>query len=239
MHLENILEEHLDNITEKYGSFVDTICTIIEDKGVSPEALRLYLLNVCAFTNSYNIGLMSDKKHELAKQVSIIDIFNFLSIECSSFLNYGIYEKIMKKYGIKEDREELKYSEHLKDFINRHNISEFVKISPRLNKHMTNTTKLVLKFDIETTCTLAKMSGLEKCIAKILRVDPITLQIVDIDDGCVEVTFLIPVSVAGALFTQDTGLTPEQEDELQATSVVWLKCKSFSVTLTIDSETKG
>ena len=213
-----------------YASYVDCLRCIIEEERLSPEALRSYLLSVPAFSKSFKVqkmALLSDHKSELMKQATITDIFNFLSTEYASFLNYGIFEKIIKKYNISTDQEELKYSDHLKAYIEKYKISEFLMINPLL-KHKENSKKLTLKFDIENTCTLARVDELKKIIAKILKLKPSTLHIVDIEDGCVVVTFNIPTFVADVLFTPDTLFVPQQQDELRAASVLWLKCNGYT-----------
>lgn len=88
--------------------------------------------------------------------------------------------------------------------------------------------KLILKYDIETSCNLAKVYNFKRRIAKILGLLPSALHILDIKDGCVVVTFLIPASVADDLFTPDTVFTSEQEEELRAESVLWLKCNGHT-----------
>ncbi len=41
-------------------------------------------------------------------------------------------------------------------------------------------------------------------------------------------TFLIPASVADAIFTPDTTFTSQQKDELRAASILWLKCNGYT-----------
>ena len=85
--------------------------------------------------------------------------------------------------------------------------------------------ELILKYDIENTCRLAKIDTLKKFIAKIMDdLNPSALQIVDIEDGCVILTFLIPASVADAIFTPTKVFTQQQEEEFQSASILWLKC---------------
>ena len=233
MDLEFILEKNLKEIIRKYASYVDCLCSIIEEKGVSPKSLRLFLLSLPVSTRSYQgqkLTLLSDKKDELEEAKTITDIFIFLTTEWASFLNYDIFQDIIKNYNISEDQERLKYPEHLKAYIEKHKISEFVKINPLL-KQMTGSKELVLKCDIENTCRLAKLVELKKVVAEILDINPSTLHIVDIKDGCIVVTFLLPASVANAIFTPDTVFTPQQKDELRAASVLWLECNGYTLNI--------
>ncbi len=224
----------LKEIIKKYGSYVDTLRAIIEEKGVSPEALQSYLLTLSATSESYKgqkLTLLSDKETELEKCQTITAIFKFLITKCASFLNYEVFQSILEHYKVVEDQEILQYRKKLHAYIYKHKISEFVKINPLL-KHRNGSKELTLKYDIETTCNLAKVGELTKLIAEILDLSPSALHIVDIEDGCVVVTFLIPASVADAIFTPNTVFTSQQEGELQAASVLWLKCNGYTLDFT-------
>ena len=231
MDLKFVLEQNLKAITRKFASYVDCVRTCIEEKGVTPEALSSFLMSLSAFSSSYKgekLALMSERKSELKQANTIIDIFDLLITEYSSFLNYDIFQDLLAKYKIKEeDREELKYHEHLKEYIEKHKVSEFVKINPLL-KDKVGFKELTLKYDIKYTSTLAKVVELKKFIAEIMDLNPSALHIVDIEEGCVVVTFLIPASVADAIFTPDTVFTPQQRRELGEASVLWLKCNGLT-----------
>ena len=79
---------------------------------------------------------------------------------------------------------------------------------------------------------------IERSHVKIMRA-----HIVDIEDGCGIVTFIIPVSVADAIFTSaDKVFTSQQEDALQAASVLWLKCRGHTIFVKTEkshAETQG
>ncbi len=225
MDLEFILKKYLKEIIRKYASYVDTLRAIIEEKGVSPEALQSFLLSLPATSQSQNmLTLLSDKEQELEKCTTVTAIFSFLTTKCTSFLNYDIFESILERYNISDDQQ---YSDHLKVYIKKHKISEFAKINPLL-KSKKGSKELILKFNINNTCRLAKVHELKTLIAEILDLRPSALEIVDIKDGCVVVTFLIPTSVADAIFTPNTVFTSQQEDKLQAASVLWLKCNGHT-----------
>ncbi len=241
MDLRFILEKNLKGIIRKYASYVDCVRAIVEEKGVSPEALRSYLFSLSAFSSSYKgqrLALMSDREHELEKCNTITAVFTFLTTKCASFLNYDIFQDVIKKYNINDDREEFKYTEHIMAYIEKHKISEFVKINPLL-KDKDGSKKLTLKYDIEYTCKLAKIKELKISIAEILDVNPSTLHIVDIEEGCVVVTFLISASVADAIFTPDTVFTSQQKEKLQAASVQWLKCNGHNFNFGKETENPG
>ncbi len=79
-----------------------------------------------------------------------------------------------------------------------------LRLANPLLKPKNGSKELIQKYDIETTCSLAKVDGLKKLIAEIMNLNPLALELVDVKDGCVVVTFLIPASVADTIFTPDT-----------------------------------
>lgn len=174
---------------------------------------------------------MSDRKNELIATSTITEIFNLLVTEYSSFLNFDIFEKILKRYKIDAKQEELKYPEQLKIYIEEHKISEFIKINPLLKdveKRFKDSKELILKLDIEKTCQLAKIVELKKFITNFLNLDPSVLHIVDVKEGCLTITFLIPTFVANSIFTLFTKFSPKQEYQLRSQSVQWLQCNGWT-----------
>lgn len=122
----------------------------------------------------------------------------------------------MKKYGIKADSEDLKYPEDLIDYIHKHKISEFLSINPRLETVPDSLKKLTLQFDVKGASKIAKVCNLKRAIAGILKLNPSALQLVDIEKGCVVVTFLIPTEVADYI---TNNLNDQQIADIQAFSV--------------------
>ena len=230
MDLEYILETNLEEIIVKFAGYVDCLRAAVKEKGVLAEDLRSYLLSLPAFRKGYKgqkLTLLYDKETELKKCDSVTDIFNFLKTKCASFLNYELFKHILKYYKISEDTEEFNYPEHLKAYVEKHKISEFAKINPLL-KPKDGSKELILKYDIETTCRLAEISNLKMIIAKMFGLLPSALEIADIEDGCVIVTLHIPASIANAIFTPNTVFTPQQEEELRAAAVLWIKCNGHT-----------
>ena len=230
MDLQYILKRNLKAIVKKYGLYVDCLRTILQEKGATPSELRDHLHSVSVFSancTEHGLALIPDKDHQLNKAESITDIIVFLKNQCSSFLDYEIFQGIAKKYNINEDREELRYGEHLKAYVDMHKVSEFIQINPLL-KSKDNSKKLTLKLDIQSTCRLAKVVELKESIAEVLKLNPSALHLVDCKNGCVVVTFSIPADVADLLFTTDTEFTPHQVDQFRAFSVLWIECNNQS-----------
>ena len=231
MRLELVekLKSNRERIQEKYASFVVSLCEAIEATGVSLKKFRLYILGLSAFESTHDSEqpiLLDDVKAKIENADSINKIFEVLTTDCCSFINVGIFQSIISKYRINiNSNEDLQYSQHLKNYLHDHTISEFIAINPRLEKFLNNSEKLTLKYNVDLPSKVTKVLNLKGAIAKILDVKPYTLRLISIEEGCVVVTFLLPAAVASYLF--DNGLTAKQEADIRALSVLWLKCGSY------------
>lgn len=220
MDMELKLEKNLKDIVKEYADYVDCLRARIEEQKISLDNLRTFLLAIPALSchsRGTTLTALSDEEAELRNKKTINEIFNFLLARYASFLNYEVFEDIREYCEIIVDREELNYPKHLSLFLRNHEISAFEKINPYLKK----CDVLEVKFDVEKTCQLAKVSELKKFVAKALDLNPSALRIVDVAEGCIVVTFLIPTAVAKTLFAK---LSLKQEDLLRESSVRWLKC---------------
>ena len=209
----------------KYSRYVSCIRKALSAKGVSPQDLVSDLLTMPATSESeQDLTLLSAHRTELEKATTLNEIFNCLTTECASFLDYDIFKFVVETYELNQGQEKLKYDHHLKAYIHKHNISEFFKINPLLKKLSASSTELLLKFDIEPTSKLAKIIDLKSSIAEVLGLRSATLQLLDIKEGCVAVTFSIPTPVAETVFNKDTLLTVRQVADIQALAILQLDC---------------
>lgn len=225
----------LDKIIKRYASYVSCIRECLQAKEISPKALCSNLLSVSAFDHTQQKRmLLSAHEVELNKAVDLFDVFNILTREYASFLNYDIFQYILDKYQINHGQEELKYPEHLDAYVTKHKISEFIKINPLLKKFTATSEELVLKIDIESTSRLAKLTRLKPAIAKIVGLTTAALQLVDITDGCLVVTFLIPTPLAQLIFNEHIILTSEQIKHFQDLQVSWIKCNGCTLNLSAE-----
>ena len=85
---------------------------------MSAEDLRTYLLKLPAFACSGNDKenmLLSGVKAELKEAIN--KIFDLIGEEHTSYLNYDVFKFIFDKYCHDVEHGDLKYPEHLKDYI--------------------------------------------------------------------------------------------------------------------------
>ena len=204
----------------------------IIQQGISAENLTTFLMTLTAFSHCEQQDvLLSESKIGEAREVN--PIFQLLLKEYASFLNYEIFLALQQRYVLDEGQEALKYPEHLRLYVEKHNIAEFLEIKGGLKvmpeKSTDMSQKMTIKIDIKETCKLARLTDLKIEIAKILGVAPLGLQLLDVEKGCVVVTLLAVNSIANAIFTGEKKeiLTQEQMEMFQNLSVQWLKCKEY------------
>lgn len=198
-----------------------------------------YLLRLPSFTcdsRSQNLTLLSAKKEKFEKAVDAIDIFIILE-ECTSFMNYHIYEHLISKFQIaNEELRILSYPQRLWAYVEKHKISEYIQMHPSLKQYSDDTKDLVLVLDIETTCRLSKLLDLREVVAKVMDLDPSSLLLHDIKEHCVIVTFRIPTSVADVIFTGRPSkvFSQEQRGTFRNLLVQQLQCNGYEFDFTLD-----
>ena len=222
MDLEQ-LQNSCDQVRKRYASFVSRICEHLNNKKVAVAELRTFLSRLPALEDSDDFKSLSRGADTINAMIDLIgDKF-------ASFLYYDIFQSILDEYCSDAEKcsDVLKYSVHLKDYINRHNIEEFILINPTLKKFISDSKEVCLKIDIKKTSKIAEVVEFERTIANILDIKQSMLHLYKIEDGCIILTFHIPTAIAENIF--DTGLTERQIKRLQHSSVLWLKCGIYDI----------
>ena len=223
--LEQQLDDELQCITRRYSCYVSCIRETLEDKGLDVKKLCSDLKTLSVFNHTrQKRQLVSAHETELNKAVDFVDVVDLVAREYASFLNPEVFEYIIKKFKLDTGQEYLQYRQHLDAYVRKHTISEFIKINPLLKDFSDASKEFILKLDIDTTSELGKIKRLKGAVAKILGIKSSVLRLLDIKEGCVVATFLIPTPVAEVVFNKDTVLTEEQKREFKALPIKWLQC---------------
>ena len=199
-------------------------------KGVSAEEMCAYLLGLPALKSGESdqqVMLLSEITDKLERATTVNGIFNVLNRYYATFLNYEIFQCIAEEYEVDPDHEKMNYPEYLDDYMKTHKLSEFKEINPMLKNVECNSTEMVLKFEIELTCSLAKMQDYTSNIADILDLKPSALRLLSIEEGCVVITLLIPAPVANFIFNSNKIFSTEEIKQFQVLSILWLKCNGY------------
>jgi hypothetical protein len=246
------LELNRKHITKCYGSFVNSVRKAMQE--TSPKDLSSWLIALPAINSGDTkeiIALMSGVCDQLQKATSVDKIFNILSIDYgASFINFEVFVDMADNYGVQQDARD-EYIKHLDAYIKMHippqvmqkyfgavhlesheaymkeHELDVIDFSPQMKLVQNDSKKMLLKFDIEKTCTLAKIQDLKKNVANILHMKASALRTLNVEEGCVIVTFLIPSQAADYVFSSDSVFTTEDVAKFRSLSVLWLKCNGY------------
>lgn len=139
-----------------------------------------------------------------------------------NFLENDLLISIVKRYGDEEIKSKIdNYSKDLREFLENRKLSEVSQTrSLQLSSSDDITSEPVLmKFNLSDP-TLQKILDLKSKICEILGINPSSLRICDIKEGCIQITFLIPVQISEFVFCRP--FSHEQQKALQEASVIKL-----------------
>ena len=201
----------------KYASYVRCIRKLLQEKQVSTKDLYSFLQSLpFEYDQSVAEGLRQAKTPE--------DIFITLQ-SYYSFWDYEIFQSLIEEYNLDKRNKTLQYPKHFKSYTQKLKVSEFIAINPSLAKHEAkskDSTKLNLKFDIDIIqCSLDRVNELKEVVANAMDVKASTLRLLSIQEGCMDVSFLVPSPIADSL---DWKQISERSKELRDAGVLSITC---------------
>ena len=238
--LKQQLRANLMMIYTAYSDYTDCVAVSLVKKKVDIHRLKSFSLNLYVGYDEHNLKLLSSKPgavHEFKQLENVYDVISELS-NFASFLNFNVFEQIINKFEIDKTQEELKYPEKLRQYVEKHTVSEFMEIHPVLNRYTDDTKKLVIILDVkQITDSISEMLDIGQALAHIMKLDQCQLLIHNIGGGSVTVTFLIPAFVADYMFSgqKECIFSQEQIEELRKISIKMLKCNGYEFDLTSPS----
>ena len=188
MDLHYLLRNYREKIRTQFACYVSEIYGKIKVRGIDISKIKDFLENVFNF------------KFDLEQANSLDDIFILLMRRDKTsfgFLNYHIYESLRNKFIPEERDEAFKYPDYLKAYVNKHRLSEFLEINPKLKEIDTSNNIVHIIFDIQAFDNVLE---LQESLAAVLEIRPSELQILNIEQ------FL----TANPEFQQVREFTPEQ-----------------------------
>ena len=168
-------------------------------------------------------SLLDEHKEEICRAGSISEIFIILNTYWN-YLTYEILEYIIELYGTSDDAERLKnYNKKLYKFCKRR-IFELPPESSNGNTLSPKQERFRVKLNLRKDITYQQLLVIRGRIAKILKIRLATLVLSRVDEGCVQLTFLIPKFVTQEIFP----LSCEQTSALRKdVSVIRLECGDY------------
>lgn len=233
------LKGYYQSLRDQFASYVSFVYISLKRKGISAEELCTFLTQLPAFDIEYD-GLNPDKrkcplitKEKLENATSIAKIFSILqTYSIASYLNYGIYESIIKQYELDSTHSDLKYPEYFCAYAKKHKISEILEVmeGKKMSAEATvslEEQELSFKFDYDpNTMPFSAIVELKYAIASALELNPDSLRLFSIEEGCVVVNFLISIAIADQIFSDESCIC-EKKEALRNLSALWLKYGSM------------
>ena len=170
--------------------------------------------------------LLDEYSDEIKRAKTLSEIFNILSAYWN-YLNFEILEYIIDLYGTSDDKERLKsYKEELCKFCKRRifELPSSESYSSNGNALSPKEEKFNVKFNVSEDITCEAILQMRGRIAEILHVRPAVLNIVRVDAGCVQITFLIPKFVAKEIFPLSDNQTSALSKDV---AVIRLECGEY------------
>ena len=211
-----------------FGSLVTETCDSVE-KRISVEKLAGSILALGAYEPAIgdrHLQLLDEHREEITSTKSVSKIFIILS-PYWNYLDFEILVYIINHYGTHGDDSDEKrlqnYEKALKRFCKRR-IFELSLPESGNGTDNKKQEKLYVKLNIREDAQAEQMFLIKRKVAEILQLNPATLQIYSVDEGCVQLIFLIPKFVAREIFP----LSAEQATALSKdVAVIKLECGHY------------
>ena len=223
--LQSRLLKDSDNIILEFSDLKHHTINSLASRCTPVKELHTRLSSLGAYRPTRKpVPFLRNQLEEIERAEDVEGVFSILD-KYYSFFNYVIIEKLIKWFGTPEDKERLDtYTENFKRFCKRRTFECPASIFRPADK---GDTVVVVKFeeswDPTEGCSLENILRLSNSLAEILEVEPVTLQLCQIDQGCVELQFQVPSFVEEDIFP----LSVEQERSLISVGVTRLTCGSY------------
>ena len=226
--LRGRLHDEHKKISMAFAALVGrTIKSLMTTQNVSVADLFRILMGLKAFQPVATVPkkpLLESRLEELKKAETIDDIFLILQ-EYMSFYSHHILEHIIEELGSREDQERLEvYKTKLNDYCKR-GIFE----CPSFSTLQRDQVRLVFKFEVEddflANCTILHLDIFRSRIADIIKVSKYPLQLVTVEEGCLQLTYSIPQCIKKTVFA----LLASTIKEFLAIRVIRISCENFEI----------
>ena len=213
------------SMRRQFGKLVVKTCDSVEER-VPVVKFARSILALGAYDpapRERDPALLDEHSEEIKRAGSISEIFNILSTYWN-YLNYEILEDIIELYGTSDDAERLSnYNKELYKFCKRR-IFELPPESSYGNTLSPKQERFLVKLNMRKDITYEQLLQIRGRIAKVLKIRLAALVLSRVDDGCVQLLFLIPKFVAQEILP----LSFEQTSALSRdVSLIRLECGQY------------
>ena len=213
-----------------FGDLVSTARRSLIRQHIPPEDLVAELLSLDVLDPVHNKAkvpgtdtpVFRERQEKLQEAKSINAVF-FIIKDYFSFFNYKIIERIIKVFGTKDDQEAVRlYKETFERYCKR----RVFECPPHIygSRSESGHAHLVVKKDnVLDNFRMNQLGVFRYKLCRILQVSQHTLQLLSVEEGCLQLTFQIPAFVQHLVFP----LSADQEKLLQAEGVLALICGDY------------
>ena len=214
-----------DKIMDEFSNLMHFTIESIVSSCVSVKELHTHLSSLGSYKSIHKqVPLLRDQLDEIKTAENVKDVFNILQ-DYYSLFNYYILEKLIGWFETTEDKERLEtYIENFKTFCKRMTFECPPDMYSSVNKGKTNfVVKVEESWGPAKGCPIETVLRLRISLGNILGVEPWTLHLCRIDEGCVELMFQVPSFVEEDIFP----LFMVQERSLSSVGVTRLTCGKY------------
>ena len=220
-----LYEDEKSMLKLQFGDIVIETCNSVE-KRTTVEKFAESILALGAYDPVCGVqgrSLLENHNEEINNAGTISKIFIILKTYWN-FLTYEVLEYIIKEFGDDSDKERLKnYNKDLQNFC-EHRTSELPPESGNDNTLTLKQEQFRVKLNFHEDSTCKDLLQIRGRIAKVLKINLAALVLTCVDEGCVQLTFLIPKFLAQEIFP----LSDEQTSALfKIASIIRLECGHY------------
>ncbi len=218
------LEADSMKMEHHFNKLVSQLCQSLEIQRIAKqsftkESLVASLMGFNSLKKVYggrNQCVFRTQRKKLDKCSTIADIWRIIG-DYFSFFDYEIVDQITDSLGTAEDKEKMKlYKAYFIEYARRRLVKG--KISSSTGE---DTVTMIVKLDSSyDNCEMSRLKLFEWNLSSILNLNEGVLKLGKIDDGCIELTFLLPSFITSDIFP----LSSDQEHALQSQGVLQLHC---------------
>ena len=232
---ESDLVNDTEEIEMEFASLVTNVLLDMESQGISPEHIAQHFKHIHGLESVYaevDTPLLNHRVEEVRKKTTLNAVFTDILSDYYSWFNYLLIENLIRTFckrsqDIKDQLQEFKknFSEYSK-----RRISECVHSDGYGPGRESDVKELVLKVDKKwSIARVEQLTRIRNTVAKILKVKKHTLYLRTVENGCFQMTFLIPEFVAATVFPLQ--FPTEQKAALLEASVIELHCDGYHLQL--------
>lgn len=224
---ESDLKVETTKMMLKFGVLVTAVQQALQDKGVTPEGFASHLQKIKAFepvSTCPDTPLLQDCIDKVRAQKNLGDAFEVISGYYSWF-NHLLILNVIEAF-CENDRTVAQKLDKFLDQFRRYCENRISKVPKNGFGFGRKRDVSTIRFKVDEEWRIARVSQIafiKDAVAQILKVNRQTIYLRSVDNGCVEITLLVPKLVAEAVFP----LSHNKEVALGEMGVLQLQCGCY------------